>query len=692
MLFHLESPTRSHCDVRGAANLIFYHRDTETQSQQRIGARFARARKALCLCVSVVTAFTLATARAPAGEPGWPYYGGDQGGQRYSTAAQITPANVSSLGIAWSFSTRDLATKGDAIRHASFEDTPILADGRLYVCSPFDEVSALDPATGKEFWRFDAHIDASKVGHYPNGGVICRGVAYWKSPRKGRHVCAAKIFLATADRRLIALDAANGKPCADFGNKGTVGIASEPAALYAGEINTTSAPVVAHGLVVVGSSISDNVRVAAPRGAVHAYDAETGALRWSFDPVPRDPAAPNAASWSGQGARQTGAANVWAPMSVDGEQGLVFLPTTSPSPDFYAGTRAGNDRYADSVVALHIDTGKVAWSFQVTHHDVWDYDVPAQPTLGTVTYEGMAAAAVLQPTKQGLLFTLNRLNGEPIIPVEERRVPQHGMPGEQLSPTQPFPVAPRPLAPSRIKPDDAFGLTFWDRGKCRDVIAHARANGLYTPPSQQGTIVYPFTGGGTNWGGLAFDAAHDIAYVNTSSALHLITLFPQKDYAAMKAAHPGKEVSPQMGSPFGVMREVLVGPFGLPCNPPPWGLLHAVDMHDGHVLWEAPLGTTEDLAPFSQYILGKTGTPNFGGPIVTAGGLVFIGAAMDNYLRAFDAKSGAELWRGRLPAGGQATPMTYVWKGKQYVVIAAGGHAMANTKRGDEVMAFALGQ
>ncbi|MGD0191110.1 MAG: pyrroloquinoline quinone-dependent dehydrogenase [Rhizomicrobium sp.] len=636
----------------------------------------------------VVAAVALATV-ARAGEPGWQYYGGDQGGTRFSAAHQITPANVTGLGVAWTFSTHDLATKGDAVNHASFEDTPILAGNKLYVCSPFDEVSALDPGTGREIWRFDPKLDSTL--HYPNK-FVCRGVAFWQTPHARTKMCAARIYVATNDRRLIALDADTGKPCAGFGNKGTVTITPSPKMIYAAEQQNTSAPLASRGLVIVGSSIDDNQRVEAPRGTVHAYDAITGQVRWTFDPIPHDPSAANAASWSGQGARLTGAANVWAPLSADDAHGLVYLPTTSPSPDFFGGERPGDNRYANSVVAVHVETGKVAWSFQTTHHDLWDYDVPAQPTLSVVTYQGQTAPAILQPTKQGLMFTLNSLTGEPIIPVEERKVPQNGAPGEQLSPTQPFPIAPRPLAPNRIKPDDAYGLTFYDRGKCHDMIAAARANGLYTPPSLQGTILYPFTGGGTNWGGLAFDAAHDIAYVNTSSAMHLVTLIPRKDFAAVKAAHPDLEVSPQAGTPFGMMRVVMKGPFGLPCNPPPWGQLHAIDMHDGHVLWEVPLGSTDDAMPFSHYILGKTGTPNLGGPIVTAGGLVFIGAAMDDYLRAFDAKSGAELWRGRLPAGGQATPMTYVWKGKQYVVIAAGGNSMIGTKRGDSVLAFALPQ
>jgi quinoprotein glucose dehydrogenase len=624
---------------------------------------------------------------ARADEPGWPYYGGDQGGQRYSPAAEIIPSNVTSLQPAWRFSTHDMATKGDAISRASFEDTPILADGKLFVCSPFNEVSALDPGTGRELWRFDPKVDTRY--RYPNA-LVCRSVAFWRDAQHSKRSCAARIFMVTNDRRLMALDAEKGTLCPGFGDHGTIPLLPSTKMIYPTEVQNTSAPVVARGVVIVGSSIGDNGRVGEPRGTVRAFDAVTGAPRWTFDPIPRSPTAPNAASWTGKGASITGAANVWAPISVDDARGLVFLPTTSPSPDFFGGERPGDNRYADSIVAVNAETGQVAWSFQVTHHDVWDYDVPAQPTLATVTYQGKTAPAVIQATKQGLLFTLDRQTGAPLIPVEERRVPQGGAPGEQLSPTQPFPIAPRPLAPNRIRPDDAYGLTFWDRGACRNAIAGARNEGLYTPPSVKGTILYPFTGGGSNWGGLAFDEKHDVVYVNTSSAMHLVTLIPRAQFAAVQAANPDKEVSPQEGAPYGMKRVTLLSPFGMPCNPPPWGQLHAIDMHTGRVLWDVTLGTTEDLAPFSQYLLGKTGTPNFGGPIVTGGGLVFIGAAMDNYLRAFDAKSGAELWRGRLPAGGQATPMTYVWHGRQYVVIAAGGHGMANTKKGDEVIAFAL--
>ncbi|WP_374575231.1 pyrroloquinoline quinone-dependent dehydrogenase [Phenylobacterium sp.] len=613
----------------------------------------------------------------PAADAGWAYYGGDQGGRRFSAAAQITPANVKRLKPAWSYATGDLQTKGAALRKASFEATPILDGGRLYVCTPFNMAVALDPGTGRELWRFDPKIDTSL--RYPNS-FVCRGVAYWRDPSAPPSApCAERVFMATNDRRLFALDAATGKACAGFGKDGAVDAVPGADLIRPAGAQVTSAPVVAGGVVVVGSSIDDNQRVKETSGAVHAFDAVTGAPRWSFDPL------------ASAGADVTaGAANVWAPMSVDAARGLVFLPTSSASPDFYGAQRPGNDGYANSVVAVKAATGEVAWAFQTSHHDVWDYDVPAQPTLGQVTYKGVTRPAVIQTTKQGLIFTLDRDTGAPIIPVEERPVPQGGAIGERLSPTQPFPIAPEPLAPSRIKPDEAFGLTPWDRGACRKAIAGARNEGLYTPPSVGGTILYPFTGGGSNWGGIAYDEARGIAYVNTSSALHKVTLIPADKVAAAKAAEPHLEIGPNAGARYGMKREVLLSPLGMPCNPPPWGVLSAVDMHDGKVLWRVPLGTTRDLAPGSQLLLRGVGTPNFGGPIVTATGLVFIGAALDDYLRAFDAATGKELWRGRLPAGGQATPMTYVWKGRQYVVIAAGGHAKSGSRTGDQVVAFAL--
>jgi len=619
--------------------------------------------------VAVGLALAMA-APCAAAKPGWPQYGGDQGGQRHSAARQITPANVAGLAQAWSYSTGAATRHAGSFHMSAFENTPILDEGKLFVCSSFQEVSAIDPGTGREIWRFDPHLPDDRTLNYPNS-FNCRGVAYWKgSDGKGR------IFLAANNRRLYALGAASGKPIEGFGNHGAA-LIDDSKLQRRGQMQFTSPPIVSHGIVVVGSSLDDNQRVDEARGTVHAFDATTGAARWSFDPV------------QGQNMR-AGAANVWAPISADDALGIVYLPTSSPSPDFWGGYRTGDDKYTSAVVALKIATGEVAWSFQAVHHNVWDYDLPAQPTLGTVTYKGQTAPALLQPTKQGLLFTLNRETGKPLIPVVERKVPQGAAPGDRLSPTQPFPVAPAPLTANKITADDAFGLTFWDRGKCREQIKALRSDGLFTPPSTQGTIIYPFTGGGTNWGGLSFDAARDVVFVNTSSAMHAVTLIPAKDIDAMRKAHPHQEISRNRGAPFGMWRRTMVSPFGIPCNPPPWGQLHAIDMRDGRILWSVPLGTTEDLAPFSQYVLGKTGVPGFGGPISTDSGLVFIGAAMDNNLRAFDARTGAELWKGRLPAGGQATPMTYMWKGRQYVVIAAGGHEKSGTRQGDQMIAFAL--
>ncbi len=330
----------------------------------------------------------------------------------------------------------------------------------------------------------------------------------------------------------------------------------------------------------------------------------------------------------------------------------------------------------------------MVWSYQLVHHDLWDYDNPAQPSLATITLDGKKRDVVIQGTKQGLVFVLDRETGQPVLPIEERPVPQGGVAGEVLSPTQPFPADLPPLGPDRITPEQAWGLTPWDRGACAQAISSARSEGRFTPPSLQGTLVMPFTGGGVNWGGLAVDGGKGVVYVNSSNMVHRITLFPAADYAQMKQRFPDKEVSPQRGAPYGMKRELLVSPLGLPCNPPPWGVLTALDLGSRKILWQAPLGTTEELNPLG--LASRTGTPTFGGPLATASGLVFIGAALDDYLRAFDAKTGAELWTGRLPSAGIATPTSYLWQGRQFVLIAAGGHGEAGAPAGDTLVAFAL--
>jgi quinoprotein glucose dehydrogenase len=607
-------------------------------------------------------------------EPGhaWEFWGGDQGGMRFSGLAEITPANVGNLVRAFEYRTGDLAHRPPAVMaRTKFEATALFVEDSLIFCTPFNEVIALDPGSGAQKWRYDPNISESQR---PGNRYVCRGVAYWVDDRAAAGAaCRSRIFMGTNDVRLIALDARTGQPCTDFGANGEVRIEIGKPLLWSGEFQITSAPVVAHGVVVVGSSISDNVRVDAPLGTVRAFDARTGRPRWTWDPLIHD-------------GISAGHSNVWAPMSVDEGRGLVFLPTTSPSPDFWGGKRAGNDEHANSVVALRIGTGELVWAFQTVHHDVWDYDVPAQPTLARIdTGEGMRDV-VIQPTKQGFVFVLDRDTGQPIWPVEERAVPQGGAAGEELSPTQPFPTHVPVLISQRLSRDDIFRLPIIGNAVCDEQISTARNDGLYTPPSTKGSILYPMTGGGVNWGGVAFDPVNQILYANTSHAIHIIKLIARAE-ADRFTPPPGVELGPQRGAPFAMTRTLALSRLGLLCNRPPWGEMVAVDLRRGKILWRSTVGTTEDKAPLA--LAFKWGTPLVSGVAITAGGLVFTGA-MDAYLRAFDARSGEELWQGRLPVPGVANPMTYLWKGKQYVAIAAGGHSEAGTTIGDSVVAFRL--
>lgn len=620
-------------------------------------------------------------------DAGWSYYGADEGGLRYSAAAQITGKNVAGLIPIWTFHTGDLERRAHAVmRRSKLEVTPILADGRLYICTPFNEVIALDPETGNQIWRFDPKIATDGVR--PANDFNCRGVAFWEDAKASDHaLCRTRIIEGTNDARLIALDARTGKPCQEFGVHGEIKIDPAMPLRWPGEFQITSAPVIVRDIVVVGSAIADNVRVESPHGTVRGFDVRSGALEWSWDPVPRDRTDPATASW-GEGWKTAGEANVWAPMSADSARGLVFLPTSSPSPDFYGGLRPGNNAHANSVVALEAATGALRWSYQIVHHDIWDYDTPAQPTLATLDLAQGKRDVVIQGTKQGFVFVLDRDTGQPVFPVEERAVPQGGAAGEWLSPTQPFPTHIPALVPQELTPADAFGLTPFDRAACRTAIAAARSEGLYTPPSEQGTIVFPMTGGGINWGGVAFDPVHQILYANTNRVAQLATLFPAARFEELHDRYPRREVSPQHGAPFGIIRDLMISPIGMPCSPPPWGAIAALDLAAGKILWQSTLGTTEAVAPLGLAL--GLGMPGFGGPLVTAGGVVFIGAAADSYLRAFDAETGTELWQGRLPTSAQSTPMTFQLRERQYVVIAAGGHAKLGTAPGDSIVAFAL--
>jgi quinoprotein glucose dehydrogenase len=505
----------------------------------------------------------------------------------------------------------------------------------------------------------------------------------WADPSKAEGgACRRRIFLATIDARLFAVDAAAGTPCTDFGAGGQIDLTRSIANITRrGEYEETSAPAVAGDLVIVGSSIADNDRVDSPSGIVRAFDARTGSLRWSWNPIPESIA-------------PTGAGNAWSTISVDNGRGLVFVPTTSPSPDYHGFKRPGDNKWADSVVALSAKTGEMIWGFQLVHHDLWDYDTAAQPVLAALRRDTDELAIVIAGNKTGNLYILNRDTGAPVFGVEERPVPKSDAEGEEASPTQPFPLAPPPLVPQRLSADDAWGPTPEDRNACHAAMEKLRSEGIFTPPSVGGIIAFPGNLGGMNWSSGAFDPGQQVFVANVNIFPMEVHLIPRDQYQeSEKAAKEGRfraEVSPQHGTPYGMSRQLLMSPSGAPCNPPPWGSLVAVDLARGTIRWNVPLGTTADLFANSPHVIA--GTPNLGGPIITAGGLVFIAAAMDNYLRAFDIITGAELWKGRLPAGGQATPMTYRLRpdGKQFVVIAAGGHGKLGTKLGDSLVAFAL--
>jgi len=615
----------------------------------------------------------------------WPYYGHDAGGMRYSPLTEINKENVSQLKVAWVFHTGDVSDGSHDSKRSGFETTPLVVDGTLFLTTPFNRVIALDPATGAQRWAYDPLVDPT--GDYGDG-LINRGVATWLDPRRAAgKPCHRRIFESTLDARLIALDAATGAPCADFGQSGQVSLRNVPR-YVGGWYHMTSPPAVIDDLVVVGSAIDDNGRVDMPGGVVRAFDARSGALRWSWDPIP-----PNAADGGEGDAKKTGwttgAANAWSIMSVDPERDLVFVPTGSASPDYYGGLRPGDDKWADSVVALHAKTGEVAWGFQLVHHNLWDYDTASPPLLTTLQHDGQKVPVVIQGNKTGFLYVLNRDTGAPVFPVEERPVPQSDVPGETTSPTQPLPVAPPPLASQHVSADDAWGLTPEDREACRNWLRESRNKGIFTPPALENTLAIPGNVGGMNWSGYAFDPVRNLLVVNTNNLPFKVRLIP-RDRLADERSHPEDgEYGRQQGSPYAMFRTPLLSPSKrLPCVPPPWGLITALDMIEAKVRWQVPLGS---FNPASTAV--PPGTLSLGGPIVTAGGLVFIAGTLDPFIRAFDLDTGKELWKARLPASGHATPMTYRLgpRGKQYVVIAAGGHAKIKEEPlSDALVAFAL--
>jgi quinoprotein glucose dehydrogenase len=630
----------------------------------------------LRVLIIILAAGTCACVLAPAHaqEPtasDWGYWGGDASGERYSPLSEINRDNVARLRIAWTYRTGELGAGLLHPERLAFAATPVLAFGTLYLSTPTNILIAVDADTGRERWRFDPRIDRSR--DYPQ--LTSRGVAVW-SDTDAEHgaPCRRRVFAGTLDGRLLAVDADTGRACTEFGVQGSVPLGAP----------VTSPPSLYRDIVIVGSAPAGPQARIIERGVIRAFDARTGAARWSFEPLP-------ATVLASGGALASGA------MSIDADRGVVFAATGGASPPAFGGGRPGTNRLANSLLAIDATTGRLLWDRQLIHHDLWNFDLAAQPTLVELELEGMSSSAVIEATRTGMLFVFDRETGVPVIPFAERPVPESRVAGERAAATQPFSALPAlvPLGPVAVK--DAWGLSFWDRGKCRDRIGEIRNDGIFTPPDRRGSLLYPGVLGGVDWGGIAFDPVRQRVIAAVNQVPFVVTLLEraewERELAQQRAGrdYERAEFSWQAGSSFGLRREPFLSPFGVPCIAPPWGTLADVDLKTRQIVWQVPLGSTAGYAPWWMPVR-TFGLPHVGGPVITGGNLVFIGAAADGYLRAFDVETGRELWRHRLPAGGQATPMTYRAgpRMRQLVVIAAGGNGVLGTPRGDWLEAFAL--
>lgn len=620
----------------------------------------------------------------------WKNYGNDPGGQRFADIDQITPQNVTSLDTTWIFRTGELERYQNQrylTERAAFEATPIMVAEKLYFPTPSNQVFALNAQTGQELWRFDPKVDLfnSEFSEF-----TCRGVSYWTDGTEER------LLMGTVDGRLCSIDAQNGRMDPKFGNEGYIDLK-----LGVGLVQVTSAPSIINDIVVVGTSIGDNNRTHDSRGVVRAFRIKDGQQVWSFDPIPTDPTDPAFKTWQNGSAYRTGAANVWATISNDLEHDLVFLPSSSPSPDFYGGERLGNNDYANSIIALKASTGAYQWHFQVVHHDIWDYDIAAQPVLFDYPSEGQSLPAIAIGTKMGHVFVLNRLTGEAILPYEEKPVPTSNVPGEVNSSTQPIPVRPAPLGNHHLTIQDAWGPMPDELEAAKADFASRRYEGIFTPPSTQGTLIAPGNIGGIHWGGMSYDSKRHLLITNINRLATLVQVHPRHEPEAYSkylqtVQNDDNSINPEtnrmLGTPYRMSRLPYLkatdtNVWGM--TSPPWGTILAIDIRSGNKVWEKPLGymgNIEETPDFKDY-----GSINLGGTCVTASGLTFVAATVDNHLRAFETATGQLLWEYPLPASGIATPMSYYINGKQYIVIAAGGHGKNSlTKMGDYVIAFAL--
>ena len=634
---------------------------------------------------------------ADAASGDWKDYGKSQGATRYSPLAEITPANVDKLEAAWTYHTGDYAP--DKHSAHQLELTPLMVDGLLYGCDAHTAVFALDPDTGKQVWRHDTKIDAAMGGR-----GVCRGVSYYRAPGPV-DACPTRILVGTVDNRLIALDAKTGESCSDFGDKGSVDLSDgEGLSRFApGWINPTSPPAIVNGVAVIGAYIIDNAAVNVPPGVIRGYDAVTGKLKWAFDPGrPYDHDAPPPGE-----SYMASTPNSWPPITGDDALGLVYLPMGNGSPDYYGKFRtAETDRYSTAVVALDAQTGAVRWVFQAVHHDLWDYDLAAQPVLADFPEGDHTVPALIQATKTGQLFVLDRRTGNPLTRVEERPVPPSTIPEEPLSPTQPYSTGMPDFSGPRLTEADMWGISPFDQLYCRIKFKGARYDGMYTPLRLGASIRTPGELGGIDWGSVSLDEKRGIVIVNSNIMAdydELITraqadrehLFTAMDPRAKGAPNPPQRGAAMEGTPYGLHFNGFRTPLGIPCQRPPYGYLSAVDLKSGRLLWQHTLGNASNSGPFGIG-LGlpfQLGVPNIGGSIVTGGGLVFIGATQDKYFRAVNEADGRVLWEVKLPAGGHATPMTYRGKdGHQYVLIAAGGNGGFGTGKDDALIAYRLKQ
>ena len=627
------------------------------------------------LLVSAALCFTLSIASAqsdPAQNTAWSAYGAVPGGGRYSALDVINRTTVGDLEKVWSHSTGHAARAAAMGMEASYQVTPLFVNDLLYICTPFNRVIALDPETGDEVWAFDPHeslFDDEAIAS------TCRGVAYWQAdnPRLDTP-CEKRIFKGDRRSRMFAIDADTGHLCTDFGTGGFVDLqALEHGGT--GRIFMTSPQAVLGDALIIGGAVGDNVKADSADGSVRALDVRSGELLWRLVLVPehlRD---------------VTGGADVWPPFVVDPERNLAFVATGSPSVDVYGAGRTDPIPYANALLAIDGETGDVIWHYQIVHHDLFDYDLPAQPILTSIVHDGETVPVVVQITKMGTVFVFHRDTGTPMFPIEEHPVPASDIPGEIAFPTQPMPLSPAPFSRSTLNEDDVFGLTFWDRGHCKESFHALRYDGMFTPPSEQGTLIFPSPGGGGNWGGAAVDPTQNLLIVKGQNFGNIFRLVAAADSNLTDGGSLNRFME---GTPYRIEGGRWQSPFGIPCNPPPWGELSAIDLNTGAFLWRRPLGQVP-FGPFGLFKSPKAwGGPISGGPMITGGGLVFIGATMESAFRALDVETGETLWSVTLDAPAMAVPMTYTVDGRQYVVIAAGGSRLVGTKLSDELVAFAL--